>query len=91
VRDLFGPLPFHPLTVPASLLDWNGGLIVRMANAIYDDRVLPAGTFHPDRLAVLADALEDAGCDDAELLGHLRVPGPHVRGCHGIDALLGLE
>jgi hypothetical protein len=33
--------------------------------------------------------LEAAGCTDAELLAHLRSPGPHVKGCHAIDAILG--
>jgi hypothetical protein len=47
---------------------------VAVARHIYD-----SGDF--DRLSLLADALEDAGCTDAELLGHLRSPGPHVRGC----------
>ena len=45
----------------------------------------------PDRLAVLADALEEAGCDNADLLSHLRGPGPHVRGCWALDLLLGKE
>jgi hypothetical protein len=40
---------------------------------------------------VLADALEEAGCTDAELLQHLRGPGPHVRGCHLVDLLLAKE
>jgi hypothetical protein len=39
--------------------------------------------------AVLADMLEEAGCSDPQLLGHLRSPGPHVRGCFAVDALLG--
>jgi hypothetical protein len=43
----------------------------------------------PARLAVLADALEDAGCTDAELPGRLRGPGPHVRGCWAVDFVLG--
>jgi hypothetical protein len=38
---------------------------------------------------VLADALEEAGCADADILGHLRGPGPHVRGCFVLDFLLG--
>jgi len=42
-----------------------------------------------DRLAILADALEDAGCADEELLGHLRGPGPHQRGCWAVDLLAG--
>jgi hypothetical protein len=40
-------------------------------------------------LAILSDALEDAGCNDAELLGHLRSPGPHVRGCRAVHLVLG--
>jgi hypothetical protein len=50
---------------------------------------LPAGAFDPDRLAVLSDALEEAGCVAPEILGHLRDPGPHYRGCHIVDLLLG--
>ena len=40
-------------------------------------------------LLILADALEDAGCDNADLLDHCRRPGEHVRGCWVVDALLG--
>jgi hypothetical protein len=36
-----------------------------------------------------ADALEDAGCTDADLLGHLHGPWPHVRGCWAVDLVLG--
>ncbi len=50
---------------------------------------LPAGHLQLPHLAVLADALEEAGCTDAILLEHLRGPGPHVRGCWAVDALLG--
>ena len=42
-----------------------------------------------DTLPVLADALEDAGCDNESLLHHLRGPGPHVRGCWALDVVLG--
>lgn len=42
-----------------------------------------------EELPVVADALEDVGCDDAAVLGHLRGPGPHARGCHGLDWVLG--
>jgi hypothetical protein len=55
-----------------------------VAQAIYDERAF-------DRLAVLADALEDAGCRDAGLIGHLRGPRPHARGCWAVDVLLGKE
>lgn len=50
-----------------------------------------SGHLHADRLAVLADALEDSGADSEELLSHLRSPGPHVRGCFALDLLLGKE
>ena len=56
--------------------------MLRLALATYDVR-----TF--DHLPVLVDAFEDAGCADADLLGHLRGPGPHVRGCWAVDLLLG--
>jgi hypothetical protein len=68
---------------------WRTPAVVALGHAAYDDRILPAGHLDPDRLAVLADALEEAGCDDDALLGHLRRRGPHVRGCWAVDAVLG--
>ena len=56
----------------------------KLAQGIYDDRAF-------DRLPVLADALEEAGCTNAEILAHCREPGPHVRGCWALDLLLGKE
>lgn len=47
------------------------------------------GTLDPVRLAVLSDALEEAGCDDQGLLAHLRSPLPHYRGCWVLDLILG--
>ena len=73
------------------MLAWNAGAVRRLAEAAYAERQLPAGALDPARLAVLADALEEAGCTDADLLGHLRGPGPHVRGCWVIDLLSGRE
>jgi hypothetical protein len=88
VKDIFGN-PFQgPPAVPAPVLAWNDGAVVRLAAAAYEERLLPQGTLDPARLAVLADALEEAGCADTGLLGHLRGPGPHVRGCHGVDRIL---
>jgi hypothetical protein len=63
--------------------------VVSLARAAYDERHLPSGDLDPHRLAVLADALEEAGAHD-ELVAHLRGPGPHVRGCHVVDFCLGL-
>ncbi len=89
LRDIFGT-PFRPLPpINLSLLTWNGGLIRTLAQAAYDDRLLPSGQLDPARLGVLADALTDAGCTDAELLEHLRGEGPHLRGCYAVDCILG--
>jgi hypothetical protein len=88
LRDIFGPFPFRPVTIAPALLRWNSRLIPRLAEAVYEERILPGGQLDPQLLAVLSDAVEDAGCQDAELLGHLRGPGPHVRGCWAADALL---
>jgi hypothetical protein len=49
------------------------------------------GLLDPVRLSILADALEDAGCENADVLGHLRSPGPHVRGCWPLDLILGKD
>jgi hypothetical protein len=86
LRDIFGD-PFRPAPLEPS---WRTPLVVGLARAAYDERDLPAGTLDPLHLGVLADAAEEAGCEDAELLGHLRGPGPHWRGCWAIDLVLGL-
>jgi hypothetical protein len=90
VRELFGN-PFRPVTADPAWRSWDGGALARLAQAAYDDRQLPQGALNPTRLAVLADALEDAGCTDAAMLSHLRGPGPHVRGCWAVDLILGKE
>jgi hypothetical protein len=87
LRDIVGPLPFRHVTILPSVRTWKDATVVRLAQAAYGQRSLPAGTLEPERLAVLADALEEAGCADQELLGHLRGTGPHVRGCWVVDLL----
>jgi hypothetical protein len=67
------------------------GLVTALAQSAYDERLLPSSELDPANLAVLADALEDAGCTEAAMLDHLRGPGPHVRGCWALDLLLGKE
>ena len=74
--------PFKPISLDQSMLAWNDGAIGKMAQAIYDARAF-------DRLPLLADALEEAGCSDADILNHCRTPGEHVRGCWVVDLLLG--
>jgi hypothetical protein len=78
LRDVIGN-PFRP---PQPALAWNDGTVVRLAQTIYDQRAF-------DRLPILADALEEAGCTDPEILSHCRGSGLHVRGCWVVDLLLG--
>jgi hypothetical protein len=73
--------PFHPTTVNASSLT---STVTSLATAIYDDRAF-------DRMPILADALEDAGCTNQDILDHCRQPGEHCRGCWVVDLLLGKE
>jgi hypothetical protein len=84
VRDIFGPLPFRRVAVEPSWLTWNSGAVAKLARAIYDGRAL-------ERLPVLADALEEAGCTNVDILNHCRQPGDHLRGCWVLDLLLGKE
>jgi hypothetical protein len=73
-RDIFGN-PFRPVTVSPAC---RTAEVVDLAQAAYEQRGLPSGTLDPTRLAVLADALEEAGCDQAGILDHLRRrPAPH--------------
>jgi len=85
VKDVVGN-PFRPVTIDPA---WLNPTVHFLAQSAYDNRNLPSGTLDPARLAVLADALEDAGCTDALLLDHLRGEGAHVRGCFAADAVLG--
>jgi hypothetical protein len=83
LRDIFGN-PFRPAKLRKSWLKKNGDAVVRLAQTIYDERAF-------GRMPELADALEDAGCTDTVILGHLRGPGPHVSGCSAVDLILGKE
>ena len=85
LRDIVGG-PFRPVTTSPA---WRTAQVMALARVAYDQRELPSGTLDVARLGVLADALEEAGCADPELLEHLRGPGPHVRGCWVLDLLLG--
>jgi hypothetical protein len=80
-REMFGN-PFRTVCLEPTWLMWNDGAVQKMAQAIYDGRRFAD-------LPILADALEDAGCADADILTHCRTPGEHVRGCWVIDLLLG--
>jgi hypothetical protein len=83
LRDIFGN-PFQtPPAVDRAWLAWNDATVAKLAQSIYEDRAF-------GRLPILADALEEAGCDQAALLDHCRQPAEHARGCWVLDALLGM-
>jgi hypothetical protein len=83
LRDIIGN-PFRDAECDPAWLRWRDGTLPRMARGIYNDRRF-------DELPILADALKDAGCDNADILDHCRHEGPHVRGCWVVDLLLGKE
>ncbi|WP_246522921.1 hypothetical protein [Gemmata palustris] len=78
LRDVIGN-PFRAVTVDPS---WLTSTVVALAEGAYRDRAF-------DRLPILADALQDAGCDNDDVLTHCRHPGEHVRGCWVVDLLTG--
>jgi hypothetical protein len=82
-RDIFNPFS---ASIEATVLT---PTVANLAAVAYEERALPSGELDTARLGILADALEEAGCAGPELLGHLRAPGPHVRGCWAIDLILG--
>lgn len=71
--------PFRPVAFDPR---WNTSTVLCLAQAIYADRAF-------DRLPILADALEEAGCDHLDVLRHCREEATHARGCWVIDGLLG--
>lgn len=90
LRDIFGNF-FHPAAINPAWRAWKDGTVVKLAQAVYDEREIPSGHLDAGRMASLADALEESGCTDQHILAHCRGPGPHVRGCWVVDLLLGKE
>jgi hypothetical protein len=80
LQCLFGN-PFHPVSFTPA---WRTSSVLGIADQVYTARDFSA-------MPILADALEDAGCDDADILAHCRGPGPHVRGCWVVDLVLGKQ
>jgi hypothetical protein len=80
LREIFGN-PFRPLSFDPA---WLTPGVVELAQAMYEGRAF-------QQMSDLAEALEQAGCSDAEMLKHCRETGPHVRGCWVVDGLLGRD
>jgi hypothetical protein len=81
LRELFGN-PFQSDALDPALLRWSEGTVVKIAQSICEELAF-------DRLPILADALEEAGCDNADVLDHCHQISEHVRGCWVVDLLLG--
>ncbi len=79
-RELFGN-PFQPYRFEPS---WRTEAVLSLTLAI----VSGSGF---DRMPILADALEEAGCDEESILEHARGPGPHAYGCWVLDLILERE
>jgi hypothetical protein len=81
LRELFCN-PFRPVTFNPS---WRTSDVLLLAQGISDQRAF-------DRMPILADALQDAGCDNEDILNHCRdANATHVRGCWVVDLVLGKE
>jgi hypothetical protein len=81
LRDIFGN-PFRPVSFSPS---WRTDTVVALARQMYEAQDFSA-------MPILADALQDAGCDNEDVLGHCRERDPtHVRGCWVVDLVLGKE
>jgi hypothetical protein len=80
VRDVLGN-PFRSVSVTSV---WLTPDVLALARAMYELRDFSA-------MPILADALQDAGCDSDDILAHCRGVGPHVRGCWVVDLVLGKQ
>jgi hypothetical protein len=81
MRDVLGyPLRRLPPPDPCPLA-WNDRAVVKIATTIYNERAFTD-------MPILADALEDAGCREPEMIAHCREHPVHVRGCWVLDRLL---
>jgi hypothetical protein len=73
--------PYRPVAIAPEWPRWKDGTVRNIAQAIYDERAF-------DRLPILADALEEAGCTNRDILNHCRCDGAHARGCWVVDLIL---
>jgi hypothetical protein len=81
IRDVFGPLPFRSILFRP---DWRTANVLALSHDIYEERAFP-------RLPILGEALIRAGCENEDIIDHLRSEGPHVRGCWVLDLVLNKE
>jgi hypothetical protein len=80
LRELIGN-PFRPVVVAPEWLAWSDGAVRKLAAGLYEERAF-------ERMGILGDALEEAGCGDDAILAHCRGEANHVRGCWLVDLLM---
>lgn len=80
LRDIFGN-PFRPIAFDP---EWRTSNVVSLSKSMYESRDFSA-------MPILSDALQDAGCENEDILNHCRSDGPHVKGCWAVDLILGKE
>jgi hypothetical protein len=73
---------FRPVFIDQTVLEWNDRTVQKLAQVIYDEPAF-------ERLPILGDALEEAGCSNEEILRHCRGPETHAKGCWCVDLILG--
>jgi hypothetical protein len=78
IREILGN-PFQPAFAEP---EWLTSTVLALVRGIHEELAF-------DRMPILADALQDAGCEDSYILDHCRNAGPHTRGCWVVDLLLG--
>ena len=81
LHDVVGPLPFRKVAMKPK---WLTSSVTALAKQVYESRDFSA-------MPILADALQDAGCDNDRILDHCRGGGPHCRGCWVVDLILGKD
>ena len=81
VGNPFAPVRFSP--------GWVTSDVRNLAETLYEYRRLPSGELDCELFGVLGDALEEVGCSNPVILEHCRSKGPHIRGCHVLDLVLG--
>jgi len=71
-----------PQREPIFRPEWRTDTVMSVARTMYDSREFSA-------MPILADALQDAGCEQPDILSHCRDTSlKHVRGCWVVDLIL---
>jgi hypothetical protein len=83
-RSLLPEIWGNPFLPASFSVAWRTNDAVALARQMYESRDFGA-------MPILADALQEAGCDNEDILAHCRGDGPHVRGCWVVDLVLGKE